>query len=307
MQNDMQKVQWSNLPNDLLLQIVDRLGLIEFLGFRGVCKDWHNASSKAKDKSFGVDPWLLIYDEGGSQCSLLSNQDKIYTMNIPELDGATCLASYEGWLLVFRHGSMFFFCPFTRAKIELPSCPFTEVSDHIAAFSSVPTSQDCTVAVFSRINDHEVELYLLCRGNSIWAKHNYSPDRLLRFVTITGAVFNKGEFHFLDKQNMLVTFNAAKSEKWNTYFLVPVRNKSSVGQLSYNIQKHRLMNAKSKLGLEANVSISTCGTLMTHSSGQYGIAIQGENIAATTESESRHLKGVWIQPSYLNIPPDQSW
>ncbi|XP_061342428.1 F-box protein At4g00893-like [Gastrolobium bilobum] len=298
----MQKVQWSNLPEDLLIRIADGLGLIDFLCFRGVCKDWHNASSKAKHKCSGADPWFLLYDDGeGSQCSLLSNQDKIYTINIPELDGATCLASNEGWLLVFRHGSMFFFCPFSRAKIELPSCPFTELSNHVAAFSSVPTSQDCIVVVISRINDHELKLYLLCRGNSIWAKHNF-PCGILVLDKITCVVFGAWEFQFLDEWESLVAFHSAKPLKGNRYLVF-----LPMGELSHKIHIDRMMDAKSKLGLEANVSISTCGKLMTDSSGQCCIAIQGENVHATTESESRHLKGVWIQPSYLNIPPDQSW
>ncbi|XP_061373843.1 F-box protein At3g56470-like [Gastrolobium bilobum] len=324
MQNKMQKVQWSNLPEDLLIRIADGLGLIDFLCFRGVCKDWHNASSKAKHKCSGADPWFLLYDDGeGSQCSLLSNQDKIYTINIPELDGATCLASNEGWLLVFRHGSMFFFCPFSRAKIELPSCPFTELSDHIAAFSSVPTSQDCTLVVISRSNDYELELYLLCRGNSIWAKHNFSCNGF-SLHTITFAAFGQGKFHFFDRFDGLVTFDA-NTQVWRTRAIVQCWYKFTVGELRYEMQRNMLkyMDVKSKLGLEANVSISTCGTLMTGSSGEYGFAIQGENIHGytkyfllgsrgaitfvNTKTEIRHVKGVWIQPSYLNIPPDQSW
>ncbi|XP_022642981.1 F-box/kelch-repeat protein At1g57790-like [Vigna radiata var. radiata] len=138
---------WSDLPGDLLSQIANGLGLIDFLSFRCVCKDWNTASLKVSpyDRSVLCDPWFLMYGGEGSKCSVLSHQNKCYSINLPELDGARCLASYEGWLLLFGEGSLFFFCPFSRAKIELPNCPLTDASEHVAAFSAPPTSEDCIV------------------------------------------------------------------------------------------------------------------------------------------------------------------
>ena len=105
--------RWCDLPYQLLSLIADGLGLIDLLSLRAVCKDWRSASSEASAKveSMCPHPWLLMYGEG-SHCSLLTHEHKLYTLNIPELVGATCL---WGWLLPFKQGSMFFFCPFSGA------------------------------------------------------------------------------------------------------------------------------------------------------------------------------------------------
>ncbi|KAJ1402150.1 F-box-like domain superfamily [Sesbania bispinosa] len=302
-------LDWSNLPQDLLSKIANGLELIDFLSFSGVCKDWRNASLKAlsEDKSFGYDPWFLMYDGEGPQCTLLSNHEKIYSINFQELDGATCLASSGGWLLLFCRGSIFFFCPFSRAKIDLPDCPFTELSDHVASFSSIPTCQDCIVVVLCRRNNNELELHLLFRGDDKWTKHNFYYHRL-GFTAITAAVFIEGEFHFMGGKHGLVTFDAADTKQFNKYVVVSPADVSVADETSYLIchDMFRANDMMTKLGLGANVSISTCGTLIPPVDMEHDLIIQNESIQATSESEVRYLKGVWFLPRY-HIPQNQNW
>ncbi|OIV91695.1 hypothetical protein TanjilG_26548 [Lupinus angustifolius] len=299
------KLQWSTLPHDLLSQIIDRLGLIEFLSFHGVCKDWRIASMRSSPEEKSRDLWFLIYGEG-SNCSLLSKQDKLYNIELPELVGATCLASYKGWLLLFCNGAMFFFSPFSRAKIDVPNCPITELSDHVAAFSCDPTSQNCIIAVISRTSDEELELHMLFKGSSQWSKCNFSCDKP-NLNTIRGAMFHNGEFNFLDRFEGLVTFDACKNKEWNSYRLVK-NDKSVKNVLDYYIQRDYCVvkDIKRKMELEDNVSITTCGTF--HLRGKHNILVPGETIEAAEGSEStNNLKGVWIQPRYFHIEPNQSW
>ncbi|KAG4960374.1 hypothetical protein AAZX31_13G213100 [Glycine max] len=312
---------WSNLPRDLVSQIVSGLGLIDFLSFRGVCEDWRVASSTLSSEvkeSLRCDPWFLIYEEeedSHSQCSLLSPENKRYTINIPELHGAACLASYKGWLLLFRHGSLFFFSPFSRATIELPNCPFAEATnEHVAAFSSAPTSKDCIVTVVNRISDSELELFFICRGESEWSTRCYDGYKL---STMTTALFCEGkEFHFLDVDNRLAIFDS-ETKEWNRYNYRICRERSrdqpasSVRTLSYVVRKNVFQDKNTrKMGLlEENDSISTCGTAIPHPKGEFHrIVIKSESIeAAATQPESRHLKGVWIQPIYFYVPPGLTW
>ncbi|KAF1882057.1 hypothetical protein Lal_00038700 [Lupinus albus] len=300
------KLQWSTLPHDLLSQIIDRLGLIEFLSFHGVCKDWRMASTKSSPEEYSRDLWFLTYGEG-SNCSLLSsNQDKLYNIDLPELDGATCLASYKGWLLLFWNGSLFFFNPFSRAKIDVPNCPITELSDHVAAFSCVPTSQNCIIAVITRTSDEELELHMLSKGSKQWSKCNFSCDKP-NLNTINGAMFHNGEFNFLDRFDGLVTFDACKSKGWNSYRLVK-NDRSVKNVLDYYIQRDLFLakDIKRKMELEDDVSITTCGTFYLR--GKHNILVPGEIIEAEEGSESsNNLKGVWIQPRYFHIDPNQSW
>ncbi|KAF5731490.1 hypothetical protein HS088_TW18G00168 [Tripterygium wilfordii] len=72
--------KWSDLPYELLSGIADRLGLIEHLCFRGVCKDWNSASETASAEIESLpdhEPWFLLY--GGSessQCHLVTESGK---------------------------------------------------------------------------------------------------------------------------------------------------------------------------------------------------------------------------------------
>jgi hypothetical protein len=106
------KGEWSSIPYDLLSNIANRLELIDFTSFHHVCKDWRSATEPLVDAKFsGCDPWFLLYGEEGPRCSMLNKDDKVYTIEIPELAGSTCLASYDGWLLLFHDDSLFFFLP----------------------------------------------------------------------------------------------------------------------------------------------------------------------------------------------------
>ncbi|XP_027930663.1 F-box protein At4g00893-like [Vigna unguiculata] len=304
--------KWSDLPGDLLSKIANGLGLIDFLSFRCVCKDWNTASLKVSpyDKSVLCDPWFLMYGREGSKCSLLSHQNKCYSINLPEIDGATCLASYQGWLLLFGQGSLFFFSPFSRAKIDLPNCPLTDACDHVAAFSAAPTSEECIVVVLNCTIPTELQLFKLCKGKDEWAKSSFSGHEFRKIET--ALFYEKKEFHFLDGDNGLITFNASKkSKQWNMYTLSVSTGKSpSSTRLRYTTRKNifQLKNEQREKGLlEANDSISTCGTIVPHSSGLCDMIIRSESIEAKTQPQSRHLKGVWIQPRYFPVPSTQTW
>ncbi|XP_042991143.1 uncharacterized protein LOC122318077 isoform X1 [Carya illinoinensis] len=301
---------WSDLPAELLSLIADQLRLIELLSFRGTCKDWKAAASTASAKievSPHHKPWLLLYGEN-SQCHLYDESRKGYTMSIPRLDGANCIASNQGWLLMFVEGSMFFYCPFSDAKIEIPRFPHSILStSHAAAFSSSPTTPECIIAVMHRDTESVLELNVLCRGANTWIKHRLiSPQPTLG--VLGSATYRDGTFHFWDKIDGLVTFSV-KDESFALYTVV-FKDKcpKNTTVFPYLVQKSRFEgnDIRKKVGLGKEVSVSVCGTTVKHDYGVERI-IFSEDIDAAEESESRHLKGVWIQPRFFNISPNQSW
>ncbi|CAL5357569.1 unnamed protein product [Camellia sinensis] len=302
---------WSDLPRDLLSPIANRLGLIELLGFRGACKDWKAASSTASAKTESSSdhrPWFILYGEN-SECILYDQLDKKkYTINVPELDGATCLASNQGWLLLSREGSIFFFCPFSRARIELPSFPHSDLSGHNAALSAPPTSENCVVCVINRHDHLIVELNVLRRGEQTWTKVNYDcPENVLGVVT--GTTYHEGTFYFLDNRSKLLTY-AVKKKKWVLYTIVDSSSASTNDCLpfAYRTNYFRNWDMKRCLELGEDVSVSTCGTGVRSFGGEYDMVINNESIAAVSkEIESpRQLKGIWIESRFLQIPPNQS-
>jgi len=298
--------EWSNMPYDLLSNIANRLELIDFTSFTHVCKDWRYATEPLHEAKFsGCDPWFLLYGEEGLPCSILNRNDKVYTIEIPELDGSTCLASYDGWLLLFRGDSLFFFCPFSRAKIQLPNCPLTKSHNYIAAFSTVPTSQDCIVVVIKNASYFKIELHTICRGDEIWFKHQFYHHEYDLFPFIRSAsLFIEGQFIFVS-QRLVVIFDVANTKQWSEYSLrfildklddeavLKCRLKDLLSKKAKKEKKHRLKDLKRRLGLGDNVAIDTCGTLYDAKN-----LVWGEYIRSVTLFEHRLLKGVWILPRY---------
>jgi hypothetical protein len=306
---------WSDLPADLLSLIADRLGIIELLSFHGVCKAWQAASSTASAKietASNSEPWFLFYGED-SQCHLYNTSQRRYTMSIPELDGATCIASNQGWLLIFKEGSMFFYCPFSHAKIDLPKFPHSVLSEHASAFSSPPTSSECIVAVMHRDHESGLELYVLYRGADTWTR--IKLDNIQYKLSAFGLATYKDEvFHFFDKKNGVVTFSI-KDKSCLMYNIVK-KDDSTTRKLNSTARKRlptfiRInslfvkSDMKKKLGLGEDVSVSICGTILDY--GGIDNIIFSEDLEAAEESENHHLRGVWIQPRFFQVSSNQNW
>ncbi|GLT69892.1 hypothetical protein SLA2020_420050 [Shorea laevis] len=260
---------WSDLPAELLSLIADRLGIIELPSFCGVCKAWQAASSAASAKIESA-----------------SNPQRKYTMNIPQLDGATCIASNQGWLLIFKQGSMFFYCPFSHTKIDLPKFPHLVIlSEHASAFSSPPTSPECIVAVMNRDPEYGLELYVLCRGACKWSRRKLKGTQY-NLSAFGFATYKNGNFYFLDKINGGITFSVKDGRCLRCVTTVKKKKSPDVGNLNH-------------------VSISTCGTRWR--CGNRDEVVFGESIEAAGNSKSRRLEGVWIQPRFFQVSPNQNW
>lgn len=200
---------------------------------------------------------------------------------------------------------MFFFHPFSRTKIDLPKFPVSELSDHVAAFSSPPTSQDCTVCVVSRRSGDELELNVLHCGASEWIQHKYDHP----IDTIKCAAYVKEEFYFFDSRDELITLST-KDLSWRRHIIVSCKSKKlkSPDQFFCRRDYFQSKDIRKKLGLAADASISIRGTQMQP--GGVGTFVFNETITGNRvqESKSRKFKGVWIHPRfYLTSPKHESW
>ncbi|KAB2632339.1 hypothetical protein D8674_028586 [Pyrus ussuriensis x Pyrus communis] len=186
---------WPDLPPELLSIIADRLCLIELVRFHSYCKAWNSASSANSARigsALDFKPWFLLYGTGdekldsGQQSKLVADCGTKFNMSLPELDGATCLASHQGWLLLFKEGqcgsnsSMFVF--------------------HF------------TVCVTDHINDDELEVNVLRRGANTWVQVNIRSTRgMISTIECTAYRTHKQRFHFLDRKDGLLVVPIGKS------------------------------------------------------------------------------------------------
>ncbi|XP_028057732.1 F-box protein At4g12382-like isoform X2 [Camellia sinensis] len=120
---------WSDLPADLLLLILRHLNFLDHLSFFGVCKSWRWALEQCTlENQLPAQPYWVISRKMSTSTDIIwhfgdSSTRRSYTINVPELSQARCLVSKHGWLLLFSSepiSSLFFFNPFSRARIDLP-------------------------------------------------------------------------------------------------------------------------------------------------------------------------------------------
>ncbi|XP_044503211.1 F-box protein At4g00893-like isoform X2 [Mangifera indica] len=315
--------RWADLPTELITAIADRLGLIDLLRFRSVCKSWHCAASRCSahiESSPDFEPWFILYGED-SQCILLtgsgkSKSQKKYNINIPEFNGATCIASRDGWLLLQQETTIFFFCPFSRSRIDLPQFPNSEQHDYIGAFSSPPTSKDCIVCVVCKNDKWEVEVQLLYRGSYEWTMHKFSCYRYT-FKQIKAVAYQVDEkkFHIFDEINGLIMFTP-EDGNWKILRILDAssnKSREDVERLPFHLwrESFKMESMKAKLGLAGDVSIDTCGTVVSGGRRNYihDMVFFNENISqqSDSQSQSRRLKGAWIEPRFYEISPEVSW
>ena len=97
------------------------------------------------DPPYSHSPYLMQL--GNHKCTFFHpmHDNGSYQMDFPELRDAFIRYSKYGWLLLSKiDGSVFFFHPFDRIKLEPPSYPCKEEFESMS-FSSPPTSTNCFV------------------------------------------------------------------------------------------------------------------------------------------------------------------
>ncbi|GMY18845.1 F-box protein At4g12382-like isoform X1 [Fagus crenata] len=183
MAEDENQSCWSDLPIDLLRIILSHLCFLDHLSFRGVCKQWHLALTifpTVEYQASSVQP-LWFMEPSIPNCWIFGDPStkRIYNIHLPELSWKTTriLVSKHGWILAFStepSSSLFFFNPFSRARIDLPwSNNFSNLTIlmsyrgskrdrpklyNIPVFvvGASPTSPDCTVYAMSYVDGDKI-------------------------------------------------------------------------------------------------------------------------------------------------------
>lgn len=326
------KNQWTDLPLEILELIVNHLQLEEFLAFRGVCKTWRLATSvyyitmaQTKERT----PWILFYRDNDNPdatpgcCLYNESSRKTCTIKIPELEGASCIASKEGWLLVHCHGHVFFLNPFSRAKIDLPGFPYNILPNQVAAFSSIPTKKDCTVFVIGRIDPETIEASTCHWGDREWTKHTL--DLTTTYIeTITNATFSdyEGLFYFRDSGTGVGTFDVSSSS-FKFYRVVysedTTRKRKQLPFLTKQNHFIKLMESGPDLSSwlsksnkkRKSIAFSTCGTSVRGDVYDEVIPYERKDweLEAGASKEKIQVKAVWVMPFFTQLSPgsDYRW
>nr|XP_043637372.1 uncharacterized protein LOC122608343 [Erigeron canadensis] len=307
---------WADLPPELLSSIADRLTIIDLLSFRGTCKDFRSASSTASAEiELSRSPWLLFHKPNTSECHIYNeHESKTYKRNIPDLEGATCLASYQGWLLVFREETLFFFNPFSLAKIALPDFPHKQIDGHVATFSDVPTSPHCIVSIVNSTDENYVEVNFISRGENAWTKYKErKPESLSHPIVTTTFDKESQTFYYADAGKYLLTFSV-KDGKFTKYRYVQRNMTEGVKPLklnlpyrvSENVFRDTFEKKRCQLDLEDDEYVAACGLTYKLPKTMSSQVYSNEAVDVSA-AKTRVRRAVWIQPRFFEPDPNHQW
>ncbi|OMO96806.1 hypothetical protein COLO4_15077 [Corchorus olitorius] len=209
-------VNWCNLPLDIVERIIGRLGWLDRIRTRSVCKAWSVSTPHIPtiDENF---PWALRLT--------LKNQQLIYPplhqeIKIPlrkeELQifhKARAHASSYGWVLFEAAtnphglGNFLLYSPFTNEVIELPE--YELMVDDVATFSLDATSPKCVIFGLG-VEDDIIRIYICSLGDTEWVTYEF--DFFEGYSTPEHATYAGGIFYCVFSGGELGAFNLQLKE-----------------------------------------------------------------------------------------------
>lgn len=218
--DDSESGRWSDLPSDILNEIIRRLYFVDRIYFRATCTSWRLAHC---DRSAGELPCLLTHnwswDNNGNMLSIckyhypsvnrtFKNKHIIETENWEDIFGASVCASKYGWLLLQKSEKTFLYNPFSREILKLPDM---NVSFNRSTFSSDPTSPDCLFFCVQSSKSSNTITISTCQRNDLeWRTHTF--DGFCR--VIEDVVYSNKSLYCVFSGGVMGSFSI-ESQDWN--------------------------------------------------------------------------------------------
>ncbi|KAJ4903350.1 putative F-box protein [Raphanus sativus] len=125
---DKSKSSWSELPEDLINSVLERLDFADSRRAESVCSSWYSAGKRCVAKK--QIPWLILLPDEDDKinnhwCKLFNpgEKDKLYKIRDEDVEFANscCLATYGHWLFMVDYWyNLYLLNIFTHERIDLP-------------------------------------------------------------------------------------------------------------------------------------------------------------------------------------------
>ncbi|XP_010455133.1 PREDICTED: F-box protein At5g25290-like [Camelina sativa] len=112
--------RWSELSNDILRSLLERLSIVDFHRAKIVCRNWY-ICSKQTSRRQKRSPWLMLFQES-SDCVLYNpDEDRVYKKRKRDFSRIRFLANSGNWFLTLDSGSNLCIVDvFSDGRINLP-------------------------------------------------------------------------------------------------------------------------------------------------------------------------------------------
>ncbi|KAJ4701110.1 F-box protein [Melia azedarach] len=163
---------WSDLPEDIICLILNRLHYIDQIRFRAVCKGWRELADGRGVKSLDKLPWMMTIGDSINSYYLFDPSEKRkYTIRNSMLNDARVLASKQGWVLFTEEtittDALFFYTPFTDQIIRLPKLNINLPTYYATTFTTSPVSPNCEIFT-AIIIDKKIIISMCKPGDKRW-------------------------------------------------------------------------------------------------------------------------------------------
>ncbi|CAA7023338.1 unnamed protein product [Microthlaspi erraticum] len=127
MKKNPNSCRWSELPMDMLRQVLERLSVLDLHRAKIVCSSWYLCSKQTVRQKSGSPLLMLSPEEGG--CVLYNpDEDRVYKTTKSEFSGYRFLGSSGKWFLVVDSRSKLYIIDlFSEERIDLP--PLESIKD----------------------------------------------------------------------------------------------------------------------------------------------------------------------------------
>uniref|UniRef100_A0A7N0UYZ4 F-box domain-containing protein n=1 Tax=Kalanchoe fedtschenkoi TaxID=63787 RepID=A0A7N0UYZ4_KALFE len=210
--------RWSDLPPELLELILSRLKLDDNLRASAVCKSWNEVACVVRVVS--QSPWIMYFNKSSDLYEFYDpTSRKIHLAELPELAETRACYTKDGWLLLYKLGiqSLFFFNPFTREMIGLPTLKMTY---QIVAFSAAPTSPDCILFTLKHVTPEVVAVSTCRPGATEWTTVNYENRYSFVSSVWNKLVFCSGKFYCFSLTGWLGVYDPVECS-WDVVSVLP--------------------------------------------------------------------------------------
>lgn len=236
-ENGLETRPWSELGQDILASIMDRLYLLERVRLGAVCRGWHLQHNDGVQPNMDKLPWTMEYDWSlpspkslipcRSICKLYEPQphkrEQPYNVETEGREGwkhffnARICACRDSWVLFSKaeksrsqgnYFLFFFFNPFTNTLILIDPVLKSSSSSppsELVTFSSAPTSPDCFVFVPCVGRRNKISISTYSQADKSWTSHPVVGYH--QMGSAMAVCYMKGTFYCLFSRNHLVAFN----------------------------------------------------------------------------------------------------